>query len=61
MTMSGKKIISLISGICGLIIGIVMIIAAIMDAVVPKPLWIAFSAACLTNAVMILTNTKNKN
>ncbi len=58
--MNRKKTISLILGIFGLIIGIVMIIAEVMDLVVPKPLYLLFALVSMTNAIVILMNFKNK-
>lgn len=60
MSMNRKKTISLILGIFGLIIGIVMIIAEVMDLVVPKPLYLLFALVSMTNAIVILMNFKNK-
>lgn len=58
--MNRKKTISLILGIFGLIIGIVMIIAEVMDLVVPKLLYLLFALVSMTNAIVILMNFKNK-
>ncbi len=58
--MSRKKIILLVSGICNLLLGIVMLIATIMDVAVSKPLHIIFSVVCMANAVLIWMNFKNK-
>ena len=59
VTMRRRKIISLLSGICGLLLGSVMLIATIMDAV-PKSLYIVFSIVCMANAALTLLNFKNK-
>ncbi|MCR5104302.1 MAG: hypothetical protein K6B68_07595 [Eubacterium sp.] len=59
--MDKKKIIFLISGICGLLVGITIIVLAIIDVTLPKPLWILFSASCLINVVSIISNYKKKS
>ncbi len=60
--MSRKKIISLIAGICGMLLGIIMLVAGIMDADIPKLLRIAFSVVFMANAVLIIwINLGNKN
>ena len=62
MAMSRKKIISLIAGICGMLLGIIMLVAGIMDADIPKLLRIAFSVVFMANAVLIIwINLGNKN
>ena len=53
-----KKIISLVSSICLLVIGITIIIAAFTGAELPKPLWILFVVCNLVNAIMIIANYK---
>ena len=52
--MDKKKIIFLISGIFGLLVGILIIVLAIIDVTLPKPLWILFSESCLINVVSII-------
>ena len=59
--MNCKKIISLISAVCVLVIGIAIMIAAITNTELPKPLWILFAACNLVNAIMIITNIKKKD
>ena len=44
-----KKIISLVSAICVLLIGIAMIIVAFTGAELPKPLWLLFAVCNLVN------------
>ncbi len=58
--MSLKKIVSLITAICVLLIGIAIIVAAIMNAEIPKPLWLLFAVCNLVNAIMILTGFRKK-
>jgi len=59
--MNVKKIISLVSAICLLVIGIVIIIAAFTEAELPKPLWILFVVCNLVNAIMTIANYKKKD
>ena len=59
--MDKKKIIFLISGIFGLLVGILIIVLAIIDVTLPKPLWILFSASCLINVVSIISNYRKKS
>lgn len=47
-----KKIIPLICGIGGIIIGLVIIAFSIMDKEISKPLWFAFSILCFANAII---------
>lgn len=47
-----KKIIPLICGIGGVIIGLVIIAFSIMDKEISKPLWFAFSFFCFANAII---------
>ncbi len=56
--MNTKKIVSLISAICVLLIGIAIIAAAIMDMELPKPLWLLFAVCNLVNAIIIIANFK---
>ena len=58
--MSMKKIVSLITAICVLLIGLAIIVAAIMNAEIPKPLWLLFAVCNLVNAIMILTGFRKK-
>ncbi len=58
--MSLKKIVSLITAICVLLIGLAIIVAAIMNAEIPKPLWLLFAVCNLVNAIMILTGFRKK-
>ncbi len=56
-----KKIISLVSAICGFLIGIAMIIVAFTGAELPKPLLLLFAVCNLVNAVLIISNYKKKH
>ena len=59
--MKAKKIVSLISAISVLVIGIAIIILAIIDVKLPMPLWAVFVVCDLINAVMLITNFKQKD
>lgn len=60
--MEKEKIVGLITGVCSIIIGASLLIAALTDMTIPKPLVAIFSIACLINAILILRNyRKNKN
>ena len=59
--MKAKKIVSLISAICVLLIGIAIIIVAIIDVELPKPLWLLFAVCNLVNAILIIANYKKKD
>lgn len=50
------RIIIMICGTCGIIGGILMIIAAFMEAASPRPLWIAASVCMLLNVIGIIMN-----
>ena len=54
--MNTKKIVSLISAICALLVGIAIIAAAVLDAELPKPLWLLFAVCNLVNAIIIIVN-----
>lgn len=58
--MNKIKITGLISGICGLLISIAMIICGFADVALPKPVWVVFAVVCLINAVLIIVNFKKK-
>ena len=47
-----KKIIPLICGIGGIIVGLVLIAFLIMEKEITKPLWFAFSFFCFANAIV---------
>ncbi|MBQ4485890.1 MAG: hypothetical protein II936_02655, partial [Oscillospiraceae bacterium] len=59
--MKAKKIVSLISAISVLVIGIAIIILAVIDVKLPMPLWTVFGVCDLINAVMLITNFKQKD
>ena len=59
--MKAKKIISLISAICLLLIGIAIIIVDIIDVEVPKPLWLLFTVCNLINLILFIANYKKKD
>ena len=59
--MSVKKIVSLISAICVLLIGIAIIIVAFTEAELPKPLWLLFAVCNLVNSILIISNFKKKD
>ncbi len=50
------KYLGLISGICGMGAGLFLLVAAIADLTVPRPLIVVFTAACLINAVLNFMN-----
>lgn len=54
--MKGKKIAALISAVCGLALGVAMLITALMDVALPKPLYFVFAAVCFVNAAFIWTH-----
>lgn len=56
--MNKNRIISLILGICGEIIGLIIIIVSIVDIAIPKLLWLVFAIFCMINSILILRNTK---
>lgn len=55
-----KRILAMISGICGVLVGVIMLICAFADLTMPKPLTAVFAIACLTNAALIITNARGK-
>ena len=55
-----SRIIALISGMTGVITGIVMLVCAVTDATLPKAVYAVFSVACLANAALIIWNYKRK-
>lgn len=59
--MNLKKIVSLISAICVFLIGIAIIVVAVMDKELPKPLWLLFAVCNLVNAISIILNFKKKD
>lgn len=61
IVMKAKKIVSLISAISVLVIGIAIIILAVIDVKLPMPLWTVFGVCGLINAVMLITNFKQKD
>ncbi len=58
--MNKYKLIGIISGICGLLTGIAMIIFGFADIAVPKPIWLLFAVDCLLNVVLIIVNFKKR-
>lgn len=55
-----RKIVALISGILGIVLGIYMLIAGLMDITIPKWLIGLFSIVCLVNGILSLMNIKTK-
>ena len=53
-----KKVMSLISGIIGILCGIAIMILAIIDVERPKILWLVFALCCFINAILILLYNK---
>ncbi len=53
-----KKVISLISGIIGILCGTAIIILAIIDVETPKILWLVFALCNFINAILILHYNK---
>ena len=55
-----KKAISLICGIGGIVIGLIIIVLSVIDVEISKPLWIAFSVFCFANAAINFGNMKQR-
>ena len=55
-----KKAISLICGIGGIVIGLIIIVLSVIDVEISKPLWIAFSVFCFANAAINFSNMKQR-
>ena len=53
-----SKIIGIISCIIGILLGIALLVVAIMDIDVPKPVWAVFAVVCLIDAVINIINYK---
>ena len=53
-----KKLMSLISGILGILCGISIIVLAIIDIEMPKTLWLVFALCSFMNAIVILYGNK---
>lgn len=53
-----KKVMSLISGIAGILCGIVIIVLAIVDIEPPKLLWLVFALCSFINAIPNLHYSK---
>lgn len=53
-----NKIIGIIAGISGILLGITILIVSIMDIDVPKPIWAIFSVVCFINAIGNIINYK---
>ncbi len=50
----------MITGMGGMLPGIVMLIAALAEITLPRPVIAAFAAVCLLNAALILINYRKK-
>ena len=55
-----KKVLGIITGILGIIIGLIIIYYGIADKSIPKPLAITMAIVCILDAVFILWNYLNK-
>ena len=55
-----RKIVALISGILGIVLGLYMLIAGLMDITIPKWMIGLFSIVCLVNGILSLMNLKTK-
>ncbi len=55
-----RKIVALISGILGIVLGLYMLIAGLMDITISKWLIGLFSIVCLVNGILSLMNIKAK-
>ena len=57
-----NKILGVITGFLGIIIGVILLYYGIADKSIPKPLAIILAVVCILNAVMIILNyKKNRN
>ena len=54
------KITGIVAGITGILLGIVLLVNAVMDIDVPKPVRAVFAVVCLTNAVINIVNYQKK-
>ena len=52
--MKGKKLISRIWGVIGILLGIIMIVSVGFEIPMPKVLWILMSLICLSNGIISL-------
>ncbi len=55
-----KKIIALISGVLGIVLGLYMLISGLMDITISKWMIGLFSIVCLVNGILSLMNLKTK-
>ena len=53
-----NKILGIISGLLGIIIGVILLYCGIADRSIPKPLAIILAIVCIVNAVLIIVNYK---
>ncbi|MCR4793844.1 MULTISPECIES: hypothetical protein [Ruminococcus] len=51
-----KKILGITAGILGIIIGIAIIVCAVADVTIPKPVFILLAVTAITNAALITVN-----
>lgn len=59
--MSLKSSIGIVSGICGILAGIAIIVSAIADADMPEFVFIILAAASLLNSILIIGSVRRKN
>ena len=55
-----NKILGIISGLIGIIIGVILLYCGIADKRISKPLAIILAVVCILNAVLIIINYKKK-
>ena len=51
-----QRVLSMLFGICGITGGILMIVAAFMEATFPRPLWFVAAICMFLNAIGIILN-----
>ena len=57
-----NKLLGIITGLLGIIIGVVLLFYGIADKSIPKPLAIILAVVCILNAILIILNyKKNRN
>lgn len=55
-----NKTVSLICAIGGIVIGLVILVLAIIDAEISTLLWVVFTVFCFANAIINFRNLKQK-
>lgn len=59
--MSGKNFISIIWGVIGILLGIIMIVMGVTETTMPKVLWIIMALICISNGIISLRKRKTLN